>query len=262
MLDQIITAAIAAGEIMLEAENEDKEVQEKEGSANFVTKYDVAVQNFLQGELNKIMPEAGFLGEEEGAGEADDASWQFIVDPIDGTTNFIHQYRHSCVSIALAKDKVVQYGVVYNPYTQEVFSAQRGVGVWRNGKPIHVSDRPLREGLVCFGTAPYNVELANISFKLAKALFDRAADIRRSGSAALDMCAIASGWCEFNFEMVLQPWDFAAVSLILEEAGGKIIRPDGSPLDLYKPNPVVAGNAVCYQEYFEQGLGKIPGGME
>lgn len=251
MLEQMIAAAIEAGKIMLDAENAEKDVQEKEGSANFVTQYDVAVQNYLQEALRKVMPEAGFLGEEAGASHPDQASWQFIVDPIDGTTNFIHQYRHSAVSIALAQDETVQYGVVYNPYTQEVFSAQRGKGAWRNGKRIHVSARPLSQGLVCFGTAPYNPELAAESFRLAKLLFDHAADIRRSGSAALDMCAIAAGWCELNFEMVLQPWDFAAVSLILEEAGGRISRIDGKPLELYMPNPVVAGNPECYREFFE-----------
>lgn len=257
MLEQIMEAAKQAGEIMLGAENEDKDVRKKEGSANYVTRYDVAVQKYLQKTLREIFPEAGFLGEEDGENRPDEASWQFIVDPIDGTTNFIHQYRHSAVSIALAKEKTIHYGVVYNPYTQEIFCAERGKGAWRNGCPIHVSERGLEEGLVCFGTSPYDPALADRSFRLAKALFDRAADIRRSGSAALDMCAIAAGWCELNFEWVLQPWDYAAVSLILEEAGGRISRIDGKPLDIYAPCPVVAGNPKAYETFFAEHLGEL-----
>lgn len=249
MLEAMIRLAAEAGKIMLEAESAEKEIREKEGSANFVTQYDVAVQRFLQQECAKIMPQAGFLGEEENSCRMKASGPVFIVDPIDGTTNFIHRYRHSAVSIALADKGQVRFGVVCNPYTNEIFSAEKNKGAWRNGRSIQVSQRSLSQALVCFGTSPYAPELAEKSFALAKELFEKAEDIRRSGSAALDLCAVAAGQCELSFELTLQPWDFAAAALIVEEAGGKVSRLDGSPLALLAPNPVLAANELCYEEF-------------
>ena len=253
MSEEIIEAARQAGKIMLEAEKASIDVKEKTGSANFVTQYDMAVQENLRQALQKICPEAAFLGE-EGNDRPEQTELVFIVDPIDGTTNFIHGYRHSAISIALARRGRVEYGVVYNPYTQEIFSAARGQGAYRNGAPIHVSNRPMKEALICFGTSPYDPSLAEPSFRLAKRLFDMAADIRRSGSAALDLCAIAAGQCEFDFELVLQPWDFAASSLLIEEAGGRVSRLDGTPLRILEPNPVIAGNKVVYEAFLANRL--------
>ena len=250
MLEEIIEAARQAGRIMLEAEKMSMDVKEKTGSANFVTQYDMAVQENLRRALKKICPEADFLGE-EGNDRPEQTELVFIVDPIDGTTNFIHGYRHSAISIALAQNGKIEYGVVYNPYTEEVFSAARGRGAYRNGEPIHVSSRPMKEALICFGTSPYDPSLAEASFRLAKRLFDMAADIRRSGSAAL-----AAGQCEFDFELVLQPWDFAASSLMIEEAGGRISRLDGAPLRILEPNPVIAGNRLTYETFLIEGLPK------
>ena len=255
MLEEIIRAAREAGKIMLEGEKEPIDVKTKAGAANFVTQYDLAVQENLREALKKICPEADFLGE-EGEAKTTGTELVFIVDPIDGTTNFIHGYRHSAISIALAREGKVEYGVVYNPYTEVVFSAKRGEGARRNGETIRVSNRPMEEALICFGTSPYDPSLAEASFRLAKKLFDRAADIRRSGSAALDLCAIAAGQCEFDFELVLQPWDFAASSLIIEEAGGCVSRPSGAPLRILEPNPLIAGNRPVYEAFFKEGLDK------
>lgn len=127
MLEEVIEAARQAGRIMLEAEKMSMDVKEKTGSANFVTQYDMAVQENLRRALKKICPEADFLGE-EGNDRPEQTELVFIVDPIDGTTNFIHGYRHSAISIALAQNGKIEYGVVYNPYTEEVFSAARGRG--------------------------------------------------------------------------------------------------------------------------------------
>lgn len=252
MLDLLEQLAAEAGKMLLEAENQDKEIREKEGTANFVTQYDVALQRYLQEQCAQLLPEAGFLGEEGPSQKRVLQRLVFIVDPIDGTTNFIHRYRHSAVSIALAEEGRVLLGAVCNPYTNEIFSAERNKGARRNGKPIQVSGRSLSEALVCFGTSPYAPELARSSFALAEELFARAADLRRSGSAALDLCSVAAGQCELSFELTLQPWDFAAASLIVEEAGGKVSRLDGSALDLLAANSVLAANAVCYEEFMNR----------
>ena len=124
--------------------------------------------------------------------------------------------------MGLALHGTMEIGVVYNPYSNEMFYAQRGKGAFLNGQPLHVSSNRLEEGLVCFGTSPYYAELIDQTFDLVKTLHKASLDVRRSGSAALDLCDIASGRCELFFECRLSPWDYAAGSLIVQEAGGRI----------------------------------------
>ena len=133
-------------------------------------------------------------------------------------------------------------GVVYNPYLDEMFYGVKGQGAYLNGKRIHVSTEDLSNGIVLFGSAPYNTELAKASFDLAYEYFTKALDIRRSGSAALDLCSLAAGRAELYFEMILSPWDFAAGALILEEAGGIVTKINGEPLPCFEKSPVLARN--------------------
>ena len=219
MLERIIETVKKAGEIILSAHNQEAAVTAKEGKKNFVTKYDVAVQEFLFSELAKAFPEAEFVGE-EGENNLKSTALRFIIDPIDGTTNFMQDFRCSCISVALCKENDVIAGVVYNPYTNEIFSAEKGKGAYLNGEKISVSDRPLSDGLALFGTSPYHPENTDETFALLRRVFDFCRDIRRSGSAAYDICTVACGRCEIFFEKELQPWDIAAGTLILKEAGG------------------------------------------
>lgn len=168
----------------------------------------------------------------------------YIVDPIDGTTNFMKGYQMSAISAALAKDGEVICGVVYNPYLDELFTAGKGQGAFLNGKPIHVSGAPLSEGLVLFGTSPYHESLAEQSFQTAYQYFKQALDVRRSGSAALDLCSIAAGRAELFFELILQPWDYAAGSLLIQEAGGVITDMEGGQITLDCPCSILATNGV------------------
>ena len=253
MLDEIISIVKKCGNIILLAENADSSeaIRTKEGRANFVTKYDVAVQSYLQEELLKLVPDAIFFGE-EGEHTREDLAhgYAFIVDPIDGTTNFIKGYKKSCISVGLSLDGEILMGVIFNPYTNEAFYAERGKGAFLNGEPIHVTDHPLGEGLVCFGTAPYYAEYIDTTFDNAKLLHRASLDIRRSGSAALDLCDIASGRCELFFECRLSPWDYAAGSILVTEAGGRISRMDGSPLSFDHGCSVLAGNQPSWEGYF------------
>lgn len=255
ILEKMEKAARRGGAIMLSAENADKDVHAKPGTANYVTKYDSLVQQAMRKELSWIFPQAGFLGEEDGADVVGNADWEWIVDPIDGTTNFIHRYHHSAVSIALAYHRESIAGVVYDPYTDEVYKAVRGGGAFLNDRPVHVSDLPLASGLCGFGTSPYHRHLADRTFETAKQLFLHAADIRRSGSAAKDLCDIAAGRLDLDFEIILQPWDFAAAKVIIEEAGGCMGHLDGTELDLYAPNEILAGNPKCFEEFVRLGIG-------
>ena len=136
-------------------------------------------------------------------------------------------------------------GVVYNPYLDEMFTAERGKGAFLNGRPIHVSRNPLSEGIVLFGTAPYYEELSKKSFQMAYAYFKKALDVRRSGSAAIDLCSIAAGRAELYFELRLSPWDFAAGALIVEEAGGVVTTVEGGAVTLGQKCSVLATNGRC-----------------
>ena len=251
LLQRIIAVVREAGEILLGADHIEETVEEKSGRANFVTAYDKKVQAFLFDRLAKVLPDAVFIGEEKEDNPPVSEGYVFIVDPIDGTTNFMKGYCTSCVSVGLLKEGKPYMGVVYNPYLDELFSAEKGRGAFKNGDKIHISPHELREGIVLFGTAPYNEELSKQSFSLAYELFMRSLDVRRSGSAAIDLCNVACGRAELYFELLLSPWDYAAGALILTEAGGKIMTPEGKELTFDRKNGVVAGTESTLKEWVE-----------
>ena len=233
MIEKIKQAAREAGKIMLDAEDIRHSIDRKSGHANFVTLYDKKVQAFLFDRLSREFPEARFIGEEDGADEflaQYSRGFVFCIDPIDGTSNFLTGYRPSVTSIALLKDGKPYAAVVYEPYRDLMFSAVKGEGAFLNDQPIHSSDEPLSRSMVSFGTSPYHAELTSRSFDLCKKIMPRCIDLRRSGSAAWDICQVAMGVTGLFFECILQLWDFAAAGLILEEAGGRISDMDGREL--------------------------------
>ncbi len=244
LLENIIHAVRACGTIILNADRTKSGIDEKAGHANFVTAYDKKVQSELQKRLLEILPEAVFVGEEEDVHASVKDGYAFIVDPIDGTTNFIKDYHASAISVGLIKDAKRYMGVVYNPYLDEVYTAVKGKGAFLNGSPIQVSRQPLENGIVIFGTAIYYEEYAKATFDMAYDYYCKALDVRRSGSAALDLCNIAAGRAELFFELRLCPWDYAAGSLIVEEAGGVVTTIDGGELPLNEGCGVLATNAV------------------
>lgn len=233
------------GGIILNADRSKSVVDAKEGHANFVTTYDKMIQEKLKKELLSLLPEAVFVGEEEDVHASVEKGYAFIVDPIDGTTNFIRDYHASAVSVGLAKDGAPYMGVVYNPYPDELFTAVKGLGAYLNGQPIHVSSHSLKDGIVIFGTATYYEELAERTFALAYDYYKRSLDVRRSGSAALDLCSIAAGRAELFYELRLCPWDYAAASLIVTEAGGRVTTVEGGELPFGASCSVMATNGVC-----------------
>ena len=246
-----------AGEKILSASRIKETVSEKEGPANFVTAYDVAVQQMLRERLLALRPQAQFIGEEGDARGDVHQGEAFIVDPIDGTTNFIKGCNASAISVAFLRDGQVVTAAVFDPYRQEFFYAEKGKGATCNGVPVHVSEDSLASSLVCFGTSPYYREMIPRTFALAQTLLERAMDLRRSGSAVVDFCQLARGSAGLFFEWRLSPWDHAACSLLITEAGGKISQMDGSPLVFDRPCSVVAGTPQAYADFFRQGLDRI-----
>ena len=244
MLEAIAAIVREAGDVILSAGDIAAKTHEKTSAADLVTDYDVAVETLLREKLLALLPEAVFYGEEEETAPDPTRGWAFIVDPIDGTTNFVRHLRQSAVSVALARDGQVEYAVVLDPYKDELFTAQRGKGAFLNGAPIHVSEKPLAEGVFLMGTALYRREYIQPTMRLTGQLFSRSCDFRRLGSAVLDLCYVACGRGELFFEYSLCPWDLAAGSLLVTEAGGRVSTLEGTPLPLDRRCSIWASNAV------------------
>ena len=250
-LTEIILPIIKdAAQIMLSANRTEESVTSKTGDANFVTVYDKATQDYLVQKLTEALPNAEFVAEEK---ENDysilDGECVFIIDPIDGTTNFIRNFMHSSISVACISRGKAVFGAVYNPYLDEMFYAELGKGAYMNGAPIKASARPISQALFSFGSSPYyKDELCEKSFALAQRIFKECADVRRLASAALDLCYVAAGRIDMFFEYRLSPWDYAAGMLILAEAGGVVSDMTGAPLKLSEPSSLLASNKSCYDK--------------
>lgn len=244
LINDICSLVKDCGKVILEADREKMAIDTKSGIADLVTEYDTKIQAQLEVGLKKILPEAKFIGEEGSSDQLTDEGYAFIVDPIDGTTNFIKDFHTSAISVALLKGKEVVAGVVYNPYLDEIFYAIKGQGAFCNGKKISVSNQPLSNALVLFGSAPYDKELFPKTLEILSEYFYKALDVRRCGSAALDLCWVACGRAELYFELVVSPWDFAAGKLLVEEAGGVVTALDGSALSFEGKTSILAKNGV------------------
>ena len=249
MLSQLETIIKNAAEIMLKMQP--RGITSKEGHANFVTEADKKTQDYLQGELLKLLPGSVMYGEEKENAPLDDKpTW--VVDPIDGTLNYIHGLGHSAIAIALSENRQLKLACVYNPYRQELFTAEKGKGAYLNGQQIFCSDTPYERALTSFGTSPYVPGLVDATFKAVNTLMRETADVRRFGSAILDLAYIACGRGDIFFEYALSPWDYAAGALLITEAGGKItfLNLPEDRLDFSSTAAVYTSNPQC----FENGL--------
>ena len=247
ILDYITAAQREAGALMLSAR--DAVAEEKSGRRDVVTQYDRAVQSLLMERLSAV-DGAEFFCEELADESPLTGECVFIIDPIDGTMNFLKGLNHSCISVACASRGRVMVGSVYNPYTDELFTAVRGEGAFLNGRPIRVTDAPLADSIVHFGTSPYCDAVTEATFALARRAYAAGLDVRRRGSAALDLCDVAAGRAGLYFEMFLSLWDYAAGALIVEEAGGVCTDMSGSPLPFDESKPsILAGNALTTAEF-------------
>ena len=230
VLNAIIAAQKEAAALILQAHGVLAET--KTGHRDVVTEYDRRVQELLMDRLSAAVPGAVFFCEENEQQGDLKAEHVFIIDPIDGTMNFVRGFHHSAISVAYMQAGVLRAASVYNPYAEECFSALAGEGACCNGRPIHAGALPLSESVVCCGTAPYSPQLADSTFDLIKKAFLASLDIRREGSAALDMCSAAAGRAGVYFEPTVSLWDIAAGLLLVQEAGGVCCRLDGSPIPL------------------------------
>lgn len=247
VLRRIMEAEREAAELIMHAHG--VLAQYKTGHRDVVTQYDREVQALLTRRLLETVPEARFFCEESEERDDLEAEHLFIIDPIDGTMNFVRGFRHSCISVAYARRGVLWAGAVYNPYADEMFTAVKGQGAFLNGKPIRAYEGPLAESVVCCGTSPYRADLTERTFSLMKRVYEASLDLRRQGSAALDLCSVAAGRAGAYFELSVSLWDYAAGELIVREAGGVCLNMEGEILGLVSGKTgILAGGVQAAEE--------------
>jgi myo-inositol-1(or 4)-monophosphatase len=241
-----IDAALQAGRTQLQYFRHAPTVSKK-GRIDLVTAADLAVEHEFRRYINDRFPSHEVLGEETSSDPARRAPIRWIIDPVDGTTNFAHGLACFCVSIALEVDGRIELGVVYDPVARELFVAERGGGARLNGQPIRVTTcDALVDALLCTGF-PYTVrEERRRQVAVFAAFLEEVQAVRRLGSAALDLCYVACGRFDGYWEEKLHCWDIAAGALLVEEAGGRVSGLDGTPFDVYAGH-LVASNVPLHQ---------------
>lgn len=241
--------AIKAGELLMEYYKEDLSMYLK-GDINPVTIADTESEKLIIGEIKKAFPHHSILAEETG-GEKQESEWLWVIDPLDGTTNYAHHYPSFCVSIALLKKCKPIMGVIYHPLLNEFFYAERGNGAYLNDRPIKVSNvDKLDKAFLTTGFA-YDVhETEDDNVDNFHAFLKRSMAIRRGGSAALDLAYTACGRFDGFWEMRLHPWDTAAGILMVEEAGGRVTTFDGGDFDIYKKE-ILATNGLIHNDMID-----------
>ncbi|MBR1175411.1 inositol monophosphatase [Bradyrhizobium sp. KB893862 SZCCT0404] len=222
------------------------------GPANFVSLADKRAEEILYQDLAKARPGYGFIGEEGGMREGTDKSHTWIVDPLDGTTNFLHGIPQFAISIGLAREGVVIAGVIYNPANDELYIAERGKGAFLNDQRLRVAGRrQLNECVVACGL-PHIGRGDHEEFRREMiAIQDRVAGLRRFGAASLDLAFVAAGRLDGYWERNLQSWDIAAGMLMVREAGGTVSGVLGND------DPLLTGHVVCGNEFVHGELIKI-----
>lgn len=248
MLNFAIETARDAGRVLLEKFGRIETVTKK-GDINLVTEADLASEALITERIRSYYPRHGILAEESGEAiiTGGDGENKWIIDPLDGTTNYAHGYPCFCVTIALENKGEIVIGVTYDPTRDELFTAEKGGGAALNGKPIHVSKTNELGNAMLVTGFPYDIKHRD---KFARHLTEfllRSRAVRRDGSAAIDMAYVACGRFDGFWEEGLNPWDVAAGKLLIEEAGGTVSYYDGSKYSIYSP-PIVCSNGLIHDE--------------
>lgn len=248
MINFAIETARDAGRLLLEKFGRGISVQKK-GDIDLVTEADLASEALIVERIKSHFPKHSILAEESGESVIDDggSTFKWIIDPLDGTTNFAHGYPCFCVTLALEHDGEVVVGVTYDPTRDELFSAERGRGASLNNKPIRVSAcEELSEALIVTGF-PYDFKRREDFGRHLTQFLLHSRGVRRDGSAAIDMAYVACGRFDGFWEEGLNAWDMAAGVLLIEEAGGQVSGYNGSQFSIYKP-PILASNGLIHSQ--------------
>src|ERR1700761_2088547 len=253
LMNVMIKAARRAGRSLKRDLGEIENLQVSlKGPANFVTMADRRAEEILYEDLTKARPGYGFIGEEGGMREGADKTHTWIVDPLDGTTNFLHGIPQFAISIGLQREGTVIAGVIYNPANEELYTAERGKGAFLNDQRLRVAGRrKLNECVVACGLPHIGRGDHELSRREMTEIQNRVAGLRRFGAASLDMAFVAAGRLDGYWERNLQPWDMAAGQIIVREAGGIVSGIAGND------DPLVTRNVICGNEFVHGQLVKI-----
>ena len=240
--------ARAAGQILLEKYGRNVNISKK-GDINLVTDADLASEALIIERIKSYYPKHSILAEESGEAViiGGDNTWKWIIDPLDGTTNFAHGYPCFCVTVALEHDDEIVVAVTFDPTRNELFAAERGRGASLNNKPIRVSaTEELSESLIVTGF-PYDFKRREDFARHLTNFLLKSRGVRRDGSAAIDLAYVACGRFDGFWEEGLNPWDMAAGVLLIEEAGGQVSGYDNSKFSIYSP-PMLADNGLIHSQ--------------
>jgi len=250
MLNIAIQAARAASKIIIRHIDQLDKLEITEKAHNdFVTQVDKQSEAIIIETIRKAYPAHCILAEESGQYDGNQNDFCWIIDPLDGTKNFLHGYPHFCISIALARKNITECALIYDPIRQDLFTATRGQGSYLNSRRIRVSDVKKMSGALIGTGFPYHHDaaLSKSHLSIFETIFSTASSVRRGGAAALDLAYVASGKLDGFWEAGLQPWDIAAGALLVKEAGGAITDFSGSDFYLKNGN-IVSGNMKIQKE--------------
>jgi myo-inositol-1(or 4)-monophosphatase len=241
MVNIAVRAARKAGDVITRSLDKMSSLNiTQKGPNDFVTEVDKAAEEAILYTISKAYPDHSFLTEESGEILNKDSNSVWIIDPLDGTTNFIHGLPQYCVSIAFQQNGVIEHGVIYHPLTQDLFTASRGHGAQLNGKRIRVSKQTKLEGSLISANLPREPEYMESYCRWMREIHDKVAGVRRSGSTALDLAYLAAGYIDAFWTTQLQSWDMAAGSLLIREAGGVVTDLEGGVNFMERRNLVAA----------------------
>ncbi len=244
-------AAYEAGEIQLSFMGKNKNIEYKSNEFDLVTEADKQSEAKIMSILETYFPDHDVLGEETGCHNDHNSEYLWVIDPLDGTTNFTHNFPHFAVSIGLVKNGNIILGVVYDPCKNELFWAAEGTGAYINSEPIQVSNvGQLHGGLLATGFAPGSLDTFEENMAYFKEFIHKGQAIRRPGAAALDLCYVACGRLDGFWELNLSPWDVTAGACIVREAGGRVTNFDSKEFDPYEKT-ILATNILLHDKMME-----------
>lgn len=251
MLEKIIEIVKEAAKLF---KVEEMKVTEKSSISDIVTSVDLAISEFLEVEMLKLDDSLLFLSEEkEEIGNPENYKYVVIADPVDGTKNLFRNMGNSAISVAVLKDGVLTYGVVYNLFNHDLYYAELGKGSFLNGKKLNVSNNAFNQSIICTGFAIYKKELAIVCQDILKAIYLEIDDFRRLGACSLELSILAAGYVDLYFEIRVNPWDYLAGKLLIEEAGGYLSEIAIEPQEnILSPVLLIAANNLENLKRLEQ----------
>ena len=243
--------AMLAGKLILELSTHDRRITFK-SARDMVTEVDQASEAFIVAEIRKRFPEHEILAEEGGVSTSNQSSYRWIIDPLDGTTNFVHRFPVFAVSIGIEYQGELYVAAVYDPNRDELFTAGLRQGAFLNGEQIKISDtRDLGKSLLATGFSYFNDDYFKLNMELWASIYGKTQGLRRAGAAAIDLAWLACGRLDGLWEFSLKPWDIAAGALLVTEAGGLVSGPRGEALNL-KTGHIIAANPYIHPMIIEE----------